>query len=77
MRRDKYPFYNNRFVLNKNTGEIHDLDNEQPDCEIDKIKPEHIYSSSTYINAKIAGVIFCKDKTVNGCFYCLKEKNNG
>ena len=42
MRRSQTPFNGKRFLLNINTGEIHDLDNETAECKIDKIKPEHI-----------------------------------
>lgn len=39
MRRNHTPFNGKQFILNKNTGEIHDLDRETPDCHIDEINP--------------------------------------
>lgn len=35
MRRSQTPFNGKRFLLNINTGEIHDLDNETAECKID------------------------------------------
>ena len=55
MRRNHTPFNGKQFILNKNTGEIHDLDRETPDCHIDEINPEHIFSCDTYTEA----VLFC------------------
>lgn len=55
MRRCNSPFNGKQFVLNKNTGEIHDLDRETPQCQIDEIKPEHVFNCDTYTEA----VIFC------------------
>ena len=40
MRRHEPPFNGKRFLLNQNTGEIHDLDNETYSCHIDKIEKE-------------------------------------
>ena len=37
MRRANTPFNGKQFILNQNTGEIHDLDRETPLCCIDKI----------------------------------------
>lgn len=49
MRRSQAPFNGKRFLLNINTGEIHDLDNEIAECKIDKIKPEHIRMDNSYM----------------------------
>lgn len=76
MRRYNDPYNGQRFVLNKNTGEIHDLDNETPSCKIDEIKPEHVYNCETYQDAQLHAVIV-DQKNVNGCFYCLPSKDNG
>lgn len=38
MRRYNPPFNGNRYVLNKATGEIHDLDNETSLCQINEIE---------------------------------------
>lgn len=53
MRRCNSPFNGKQFVLNKNTGEIHDLDHETPQCQIDEIKPEHVFNCDTYTEAVI------------------------
>ena len=36
-RRHDYPLYESRFCGNINTKEVHDLDNEQTNCQIDEI----------------------------------------
>ncbi len=45
MRRQRYPFNGKRFIGNKNTNQVHDLDKEdtaENGCQIDEIKTEHI-----------------------------------
>ena len=76
MRRPHSPFNGKRFLLNTNTGEIHDLDNETDQCQIDSINPEHIYMGDSYMNCVIASKMF-KCPNSNGCYYCLREKDNG
>lgn len=76
MRRFKPPFNGKRFLLNTNTGEIHDLDNETDSCHIDEINLNHIRMDDSYMNCLIhAKILGCPNS--NGCFYCLKEKDNG
>lgn len=53
MRRSQAPFNGKRFLLNINTGEIHDLDNETAECKIDEIKPEHIRMDNSYMSCLI------------------------
>ena len=53
MRRSQTPFNGKRFLLNINTGEIHDLDNATAECNIDKIKPEHIRMDNSYMSCLI------------------------
>lgn len=77
MRRPYSPFNGNQFILNTNTGEIHDLDNEKQSCKIDDINPEHIYSGNSYMNVLIGAALLCPHKKSNGCYYCLKDKDNG
>lgn len=78
MRRHNPPFNSEQYVLNKNTGEIHDLDNEKDDCQIDKIKSDHVYTCKSYTQALIAAAMLCSPSIKgNGCYYCLKEKDNG
>lgn len=76
MRRFHSPFNGKRYLLNRNTGEIHDLDNETESCHIDEIKPEHIWMDDSYMNCLIASSML-DYRGGNGCFYCLKEKDNG
>ena len=76
MRRYKTPFNGKRFLLNTNTGEIHDLDCETDSCHIDEINIEHIHMTGSYKEALIyASMDDCPNP--NGCFYCLPEKDNG
>lgn len=70
------PFNGKRYLLNKNTGEIHDLENETDLCRIDDIRPEHIYTDTSYMNCLIRATVKGCPKP-NGCFYCLPEKDNG
>ena len=76
MRRHKPPFNGLRFVLNKSTGEIHDLDNEKPQCQIDEIKPEHIHNCDSYSKAQVARTLLSQNKR-NGCYNCNPSKDNG
>lgn len=76
MRRYNPPFNGNRYIVNTSTGEIHDLDNENVNCQIDEIKPENIKSFPTLENAKIGAIFLCSWKA-NGCYYCLKELDKG
>lgn len=64
-RRYGYPFNGNRFIGNKNTKEVHDLDNEKISCRINEIKTEHVvtFSPDTLATAKAAGY--------DNCAYCI------
>lgn len=73
MRRYKTPFNGNRYVLNRNTGEIHDLDNETANCRIDEIKPEHIMNCISLEDAQIRRAFM--GLPCDGCYYCLPEKH--
>lgn len=75
MRRCNSPFNGNRYVLNKNTGEIHDLDRETSCCRINDIKSEHIFNCSSYEEAVVFSSML--DIRRNGCDHCMPEKNNG
>jgi hypothetical protein len=45
VRRPGYPLYNKRYFGNTNTKEVHDLDNEQVNCQINEIiKANHARS---------------------------------
>lgn len=76
MRRFNPPFNGKRFLLNKNTGEIHDLDNESAFCRVNDISPEHIYMGDSYMNCLIYAQIN-HWPVPNGCFYCLPGKDRG
>ena len=75
MRRYNAPYNGLRFVLNKSTGEIHDLDNEKPQCQIDEIKPEHVYNCDSYSMAQVARAFL--SQKINGCYYCNPSKDKG
>lgn len=77
MRRYQSPFNGMQFVLNTNTGEIHDLDHETPQCRIDEINHRHIYATSTYMSAVIYAKMEQDCPNPNGCFYCNPSKDNG
>lgn len=74
MRRTTPPFDGSRYVLNRNTHEVHDLDREQSLCQIDKIKPEHVRNCDSYSDAEMASVML-DGYTCNGCKYCMPEKH--
>lgn len=76
MRRYSPPFNGNRYVLNKNTGEIHDLDNETSECKINKISPKHVMNLASYEDARFRAILLgCPSP--NGCYYCNPSKDNG
>lgn len=76
MRRYESPFNGNRYVLNKFTGEIHDLENEHPQCKINEINSNNVINCATYEDALLRAVML-HSKNPNGCHYCLPEKDNG
>lgn len=75
MRRYNVPFNGKRFILNRSTGEIHDLDRETVHCHIDDIKPDYVYNCDTYAEAVVYASMLSLNR--NGCAYCIPEKNNG
>jgi len=77
MRRYDVPFNGKRFLFNKNTGEIHDLDNEDSQCQINKIKHEHIYMADTYEEAQLHCIFVESSCNPNGCHFCIPSKDNG
>lgn len=76
MRRYNPPFNGHRFVLNKATGEIHDLDNETDSCHIDNMNPDNILNCVSYEDAALRAA-FLSPNGGNGCYYCLRSKDNG
>lgn len=77
MRRYHPPFNGKRYLLNTNTGEIHDLENENVLCQINEIKPEHIYTTDSFDDAQVYAVLVKNINNPNGCHYCLPSKDNG
>lgn len=77
MRRYHAPYNGKRYLLNTNTGEIHDLDSETSYCRIDEIKTDHIYMADTYEEAQLHATIVEHIANPNGCYYCLPSKDNG
>ena len=76
MRRYDSPFNGNRYVLNKATGEIHDLDYETSRCQIDKINPDNVINCTSYEDAA-SRAAFLSINGANGCYYCNPSKDNG
>ncbi len=77
MRRNHPPYNGKRYLLNKNTGEIHDLDKETENCRINSIKSEHIYMTDDYEDAQVHAVIVDNISNPNGCHYCIPSRDNG
>lgn len=73
MRRSEPPYSGRQFILNKATGEIHDLDRETPECGISGITPENIFSCDTYAEAVLFASVL--GITRNGCPHCMPEHN--
>jgi hypothetical protein len=75
VRRYEYPYNSKRYLLNANTNELHDLDNEMPECKIGLIKTEHI----TMFDDLQTGISTQKllSGTSNGCFWCLNAYHTG
>lgn len=72
MRRQDAPFNGKQFLLNPHTGEIHDLDHETPDCAIDSINPERIFTCDTYTEAVLFASTFLLEP--HPCPHCMKEE---
>lgn len=74
-RRSGYPYYGKQYLLNTNTNELHDLDNEKLFCRIDEIRVEHIKMFDT-----LADGLEYQRKTYgkwNGCYWCLPQYHTG
>ena len=75
MRSYGAPYLGKKFLLNVNTYEVHDLDNEKVNCQISEIKREHVEMYDSLKEVKTA-VIF-RGKKLNGCYYCLRREDIG
>lgn len=58
-----------RYLLNKNTCEVHDLDNEKAGCRIDEIQQHHIEWFDDLEAALKRQEEVCLIR--NGCAHCL------
>ena len=63
-----------RFLLNISTLELHDLENEKPECQIDIIGQEHIYMFKSIFSARIA--LQARGRHLDGCNHCLRSEDN-
>lgn len=56
-----------KYILNMNTGVVHDLSNTQDGCKLDEIKDEHMYPFNSW---------FWDDKEGHGykerCDHCME-----
>ena len=71
--RDKIPYKVFRFILDISTLELHDLENEKPECQIEKIEHKHIYMFKSIFSAKIA--LQARGRHLNGCHHCLRSED--
>jgi len=64
-RRYRSPFNAKRYIGNKRKKEVHDLDNEHKNCQIDEIKLEHVvtFNPDTLEQAHREGF--------DNCAYCI------
>lgn len=75
MRRNYPPYNGKRFLLNLSTNEIHDLDQETKNCQIDEIKSFNLMMFDTMQEAQIHLSFAGKEK--NGCYWCNKSFDKG
>lgn len=54
-----------RWLGNSNKMEVHDLENERVNCQIDEIKPEHREPFRNHVLARAAGY--------DNCAWCIGE----
>ena len=73
VRRMHAPFLGKRYLLNTNTGEVHDLDYESDACQIEKIKHAHIRMADSVIEIGILKSMFCDNISINGCYHCYQK----
>lgn len=70
MRRYGYPYNGKRYLLNTNTKEVHDLDNESSLCQINAIRTEHIMMFDSVEAALNYPYTYTRNN--NGCYWCLR-----
>jgi hypothetical protein len=66
MSKDLSSTYGKKYLLNTNTGVVHNLTKTEAECQIDKIKPEHIYLSD-YLYSDIKKHSSYKEE----CDFCM------
>ena len=63
-RRQGYPLYGAKYCGNRSKMEVHDLDNEQVQCQIDEIiRAGHAVPFNSLTDAHNAGY--------DNCYYCI------
>lgn len=69
MRRQNAPFYGKRFIGNSNPDhfEVHDLDKENTNCQINEIKHHHIVTFTPDTLEK------AEEKGFDRCAWCLGQ----
>ncbi|MCK4644953.1 MAG: hypothetical protein KAU46_01760 [Candidatus Aminicenantes bacterium] len=55
----EYPYNGKRYLGNTNEMKVHDLENENVNCQIDEIKYEHIKMYDYHFQAKDNGFVDC------------------
>lgn len=75
MRRTEAPFNGKRFILEKNTGKIHDLERETESCRIGEINTDDIMSCDTYAEAVLFASVMGIER--DGCAHCMPERHRG
>lgn len=74
-RRPFSPYNGKQYLLNINSYELHDLDNEKNGCQINEIKREHIEMYDSLQAVRIA--LRFRGRRLNGCYYCLRREDIG
>ena len=62
-----------RYLGNNNTMEIHDLENQNTNCQINEILEEHKVWFNTLEDAKAA----MRHEGYNGCRWCMSKYHTG
>jgi len=71
MRRNYAPFNGKQYLLNQNTKEVHDLDNENTNCQINEIKSDHIKMFDDVSAALNYPNTYTRNN--DGCKHCLSQ----
>ncbi len=71
MRRYSTPYNGQQYLLNQNTKEVHDLDNEKSECQINEIKSDHIKMFDD-VNAAL-NYPYTYTRSNDGCKHCLSQ----